>query len=225
MFDACTRGAVASKPFFSNPPFFPVLASVKLERRRLQSGAPPLLDIPGRPASKALKLQTKLSKTTQIIILAEKARNMESYLNLKLEEIRSNIDELFSLLYWRTTDGIDMYEADVETLYEAVEDTLDFLEEKECETQICRIRELVDQMIRESKELLPNILYKIDEELDNLYKCLENIWKNISNDAATADNTTTDDAKATATEYTKIDVNKINLNDLHVNKVDVNKIF
>jgi len=149
---------------------------------------------------------------------------MESYLNLKLEEIRENIYKLFSLLYWRNTDNMDMREADIETLYTGIKDTLDFLEEEECET-ICRIRVLVEQMITYNKELLPTILYKIDEEIGNLYKCLENIWKNISNattDAATADTT---DVANNAEAYTIYkDVNKINLN-VHVNKVDVNKIF
>ena len=92
---------------------------------------------------------------------------------------------------------------------------------------VAKRRPAASRQVTYNKELLPTILYKIDEEIGNLHKCLENIWKNISNattDAATADNTTTDVANNAEAYTIYKDVNKINLN-VHVNKVDVNKIF
>jgi len=134
-------------------------------------------------------------------------------IELKIEELRSAIDELFSLLYWKdSTDVLDMHDVYIKKLQ--IEDSLDFLEESECKTQ--EIRELVKQMLNNIN--LPKILYKIDRELENLFECL----KNVSNTSTT--NATTGAATDNVERPIKIDVNKIDVNKIDVNKIDVNKI-
>jgi hypothetical protein len=138
-------------------------------------------------------------------------------IELKIEELRSAIDELFSQLYWVDTDDTDMYNADIETL--EVKDSLDFLED-ECRTQINQIKELVEQMIKVSRDLLPGIMYKIDQQLAELATCLKSIATTDTTDKSIAEETNIKEAT-----NIKIDVNNIiKLSKIDTNNLDVNKI-
>ena len=137
-------------------------------------------------------------------------------IELKIEELRSAIDELFSQLYWVDTDDTDMYNADIETL--EVKDSLDFLED-ECRTQINQIKELVEQMIKVSRDLLPGIMYKIDQRLAELATCLKNTATN------TTDKSIAEETNIKEATNIKIDVNNIiKLSKIDTNNLDVNKI-
>jgi hypothetical protein len=155
--------------------------------------------------------------------------NMEPIeIEFKIEELRGYIEDLFVQLYYRNNSSDDTY--DIEIKIEAIEDTLDFLEEKECPTN--QIRNLVE-MMKHSIHLLPKIMYEVDIELEKLGMCLKNIsYADTATTDANDKSSTDADSANTHIEYTR-DANKIDLNkipiavdlDLNiVNRIDLNKI-
>jgi hypothetical protein len=162
---------------------------------------------------------------------------MELRIKEIIREISNTVDELFSLLYWND-DNVNMYDADVENLRMKIEDILNFLGEWKCEQ---KIRKLVDEMLRSTRDLLPKIAYKIDEELTALAHCLLTEYSDIpesNTEKATASDGCYDDAKVAAktddaTSVTidtfwktaSINANKIDtLEKIDLNKIDVSKI-